>query len=192
MVCAPRCPLCREQLQGPFRVNHVLEDMIALLQIQSPQRPSPGFGKSSKGFGKPWQELSGGLARSQLPQLPSLALPRQPLQQLASQPQARQAEPQPRQPLSIVELRPPSPRLALPSLVPPSPPQALVPIQYTRRVPTEVPTLEQAVREALPGTIVLLARGTHTLSSPLVVAKQIRIKGEGSPSECQLVCSGTS
>ena len=29
MICAPRCPLCREQLHGMvFRVNHMLQDMI--------------------------------------------------------------------------------------------------------------------------------------------------------------------
>ena len=179
MVCAPRCPLCREQLQGPFRVNHVLEDMIALLQIQSPMKPSPGL-RASRGFGKPWQdkEPPRGSSRSQLPNLSS---PRQPLQQLSDQPQARQAEAQPRHGLSLAEIMPPSPRLALSSWLPaivPSVPQALVPIQYTRRVPTQVPTLEQAVRDALPGTIVLLARGTHTLSSPLVIGKQVRTMGE--------------
>ena len=73
----------------------------------------------------------------------------------------------------------------------PAAPQALVPVQYTRRVPTEVPTLEQAVREALPGTLILLARGRHVLSAPLLVSKQLRIKGEGSASECQLLCSGS-
>ena len=76
------------------------------------------------------------------------------------------------------------PRLALSSWLPaiaPSVPQALVPIQYTRRVPTEVPTLEEAVRDALPGTIVLLARGTHTLASPLIINKQVRIKGGSEP-----------
>ena len=47
----------------------------------------------------------------------------------------------------------------LPAIVP-SVPQALVPIQYTRRVPTEVPTIEQAIEQALPGTIIIVARGT--------------------------------
>ena len=82
------------------------------------------------------------------------------------------------------------PLAPLPPLVPPVVPQALVPIQYTRRVPTEVPSLDQAIRDALPGTIVLLARGTHQLGSPLMIDKQIRVKGEGSPSEVHLVCSG--
>ena len=243
MVCAPRCPLCREQLQGPFRVNHVLGDMIALLQIQSPMKPSPSF-KSSRGFGKPWQEKEAPRGNSR-PQLPNLSSPRQPLQQLSDQPPPRHAEAQPRAGLALAEIRPPSPRLALASWLPaivPSVPQALVPIQYTRRVPTEVPTLEQAVRDAMPGTLVLMARGTHTLSAPLVICKQarascapwrgganphlspspspsphlspspsphphpsahphsrphptrapgqVRIKGEGSASECQLLCSG--
>ena len=85
MICAPRCPLCREQLQGPFRVNHVLADMIALLQVQSPKRPSP-----VKGFAKSWYEPPGsvrdtGSARGrrddrQLSQLPALGSPRHPLQ----------------------------------------------------------------------------------------------------------------
>jgi hypothetical protein len=183
MVCAPRCPLCREQVQGPFRVNHVLEDMIALLQIQSPMKPSPGL-KSSRGFGKPWQDKEPPRDGSRRSGLPNLSSPRQPLQQLSDQPQARQAEAQPRQGLNLAEIRPPSPRLALSSWLPaiaPSVPQALVPIQYTRRVPTEVPTLEEAVRDALPGTIVLLARGTHTLASPLIINKQVRIKGGSEP-----------
>ena len=186
MVCAPRCPLCREQLQGPFRVNHVLGDMIALLQIQSPMKPSPGL-KSSRGFGKPWQEKEAARGNSR-PQLPNLSSPRQPLQQLSDQPPPRHAEAQPRAGLALAEIRPPSPRLALASWLPaivPSVPQALVPIQYTRRVPTEVPTLEQAVRDAMPGTLVLMARGTHTLSAPLVISKQARLRYRGDTGEIQ-------
>ena len=188
MVCAPRCPLCREQLQGPFRVNHVLGDMIALLQIQSPMKPSPGF-KSSRGFGKPWQEKEAPRGNSR-PQLPNLSSPRQPLQQLSDQPPPRHAEAQPRAGLALAEIRPPSPRLALASWLPaivPSVPQALVPIQYTRRVPTEVPTIEQAIEQALPGTIIIVARGTYHLRAPLLIKKQIRIRGEGAANEVSLL-----
>ena len=101
MVCAPRCPLCREQLQGPFRVNHVLGDMMALLQIQSPMKPSPGF-MSSRGFGKPWQEKEAPRGNSS-PQLPNLSSPRQPLQQLSDQPPPRHAEAQPRAGLALAD-----------------------------------------------------------------------------------------
>ena len=63
----------------------------------------------------------------------------------------------------------------------------LVPLQYTRRVPTEVPTIEQAIEQALPGTIIIVARGTYHLRAPLLIEKQIRIRGEGLPNEVSLL-----
>ena len=40
MICAPRCPLCREQLHGMvFRVNHMLQDMITMLDDESVRVP---------------------------------------------------------------------------------------------------------------------------------------------------------
>ena len=66
-------------------------------------------------------------------------------------------------------------------------PGVLVPLQYTRRVPTEVPTIEQAIEQALPGTIIIVARGTYHLRAPLLIKKQIRIRGEGAANEVSLL-----
>ena len=188
LLCQPRCPLCREQLQGPFRVNHVLEDMISLLRIEAERPPSaqvPPLAMSSKLSNPPaWaqeQQMSGRLTPRGLQPLPNVS-PRLPLRPRGSS----QQQPPPPHAWSSSQPHPPPPA-PLPA---PPPPQTLMPIQYTRRVPTEVATLEQAAREALPGTIILLARGTHHLVTTLCLSKQIRIKGEGSASEVQIVCAG--
>lgn len=160
--------------------------MIALLQIEAQRSPQvPPLAMSSKLSNPPaWaqeQQMSGRLTPRGLQPLPS-ASPRHPLQPLSTQPSHMSQQ----QPHAVYSQQHPPPPAPLPA----PPPQTLMPIQYTRRVPTEVATLEQAAREALPGTIILLARGTHHLMSTLCLSKQIRIKGEGSPSEVQVVCAG--
>ena len=58
----------------------------------------------------------------------------------------------------------------------------LVPLQYTRRVPAEVPTIEQAIERLCRGRSSSW-RGTYHLRAPLLI-KQIRIRGEGAANEC--------